>query len=234
MRAQIGLATGAVLRFERSMNGYRFTLAGADLVLRPSGALWWPAERLVCVSDLHLGRSERYARNAGALLPPYEVRDTLARLEADIEATAAQRVVCLGDSFDDAAAARGLDGEARGWLTRLKAGRDWVWIEGNHDPGPVELGGTHLAELRLGTLTFRHIAEAGAKGEVSGHYHPKVRLAGRTRPCLLVDAARAILPAYGTFTGGLATGAEVLARLMAEDALAVALGPMPRALPMPR
>lgn len=216
------------------MNSYRFTFAGADLALLPSGALWWEAERLLCVSDLHLGRSERYARNAGALLPPYETRDTLARLEADIEAAAATRVVCLGDTFDDPAAANGLDAAATHWLTRLMAGRDWVWIEGNHDPGPVALGGSHCADHVRGPLTFRHIAMPGARGEVSGHYHPKVRLAGRARACLLVDAVRVILPAYGTYTGGLRTDAIALTALMRPDALAVMTGPTPRPLPMPR
>ena len=216
------------------MNAYRFSLAGAALTLLPSGALWWAQERLLCVSDLHLGRSERYARNAGALLPPYEVRDTLARLEADIETTGATEIVCLGDTFDDTAAARGLAGEARDWLTRLMAGRRWVWIEGNHDPGPVDLGGSHRAEVTRGPLTFRHIAVPGETGEISGHYHPKVRLSGRSRPCLLVDADRAILPAYGTYTGGLRTDAAALSALMGAGALAVMTGPTPCALPMPR
>ena len=216
------------------MNAYRFSLAGTALTLLPSGALWWAQERLLCVSDLHLGRSERYARNAGALLPPYEVRDTLARLEADIETTGATEIVCLGDTFDDTAAARGLAGEARDWLTRLMAGRRWVWIEGNHDPGPVDLGGSHRAEVTRGPLTFRHIAVPGETGEISGHYHPKVRLSGRSRPCLLVDADRAILPAYGTYTGGLRTDAAALSALMGAGALAVMTGPTPCALPMPR
>ena len=216
------------------MNGYRFSFHGADLALLPSGALWWAGERLLCVSDLHLGRSERYARNAGALLPPYEVRDTLTRLEADIEATGAQRVICLGDSFDDDDAARGLAADALDWLTRLMAGRQWTWIEGNHDPGPVTLGGSHRATLAHGPLTFRHIAIASETGEISGHYHPKVRLAGRARRCLLVDADRAILPAYGTYTGGLGTDAGALSSLMGSGALAVMTGPTPCALPMPR
>lgn len=216
------------------MNAYRFTLAGTTLALLPSGALWWQTENVLVVSDLHLGRSERYARNAGALLPPYETRDTLTRLEQDIDATDAKTIICLGDSFDDAAAAQGLDGPARDWLTRLMAGRQWIWIVGNHDPGPTDLAGTHLTELTRAALTFRHIAVPGTTGEVSGHYHPKARLVGRSRPCLLYDADRVILPAYGTYTGGLHSDSAVLAALMAPDALAVITGPHPRPIPMPR
>jgi DNA ligase-associated metallophosphoesterase len=220
------------------MSAYRFTFAGTDLEMLPSGALHWPERGLLCVSDLHLGRSERYARNAGALLPPYEVRDTLTRLEADIEATGAGAVICLGDSFDDSAAIDGLDERVQNWITRLMAGRRWVWIAGNHDPGPITLGGTHVAELPAPPLTFRHIARAGAAGEVSGHFHPKVRLSAggrsRARPCLLFDSDRVILPAFGTYTGGLRSDDAALTRLMRPEALAVMTGPIPRALPMPR
>ena len=108
-----------------------------------SGALWWPDQNLLCVSDLHLGKSQRMVRRGGAMLPPYETRDTLSRLSDDLTQTAARRVICLGDSFDDLDAAREIDEADRLWLTQLQAGREWVWIEGNHDPGPLEIGGTH-------------------------------------------------------------------------------------------
>lgn len=216
------------------MNMHDVTLAGVRLRFLGTGALYWPDEGLLAVSDLHLGRSERFARNAGALLPPYETQDTLKKLEAAIEATGARAVVCVGDSFDDARAAHALDPQARDWIARLMAGRRWIWVEGNHDPGPIELGGTHMAELALGPLTFRHIAEPGAVGEISGHYHPKARLAGRARPCLLIDETRAILPAFGSYTGGLLAHHEALAGLMGPQALAVLTGPTPMAIPMPR
>lgn len=215
---------------------HAFIFAGTELVARPSGALWWPAQALLCVSDLHLGKSERMARRGGAMLPPYEIRDTLARLEREIHATDAQTIVCLGDSFDDLDAGRNLDEANRLWLARLMAGRRWVWIEGNHDPGPVDMGGTHLAELPVPPLTFRHIARPGAAAEVSGHYHPKTRLGlrGRSvaRACFLYDSDRVILPAFGTFTGGLRTDDAVLDGLMRDEAVAVLTGPRALAMPM--
>ncbi|MGG7645648.1 ligase-associated DNA damage response endonuclease PdeM [Rhodovulum sp. YNF3179] len=216
------------------MHGHDFPLADATLTALGSGALFWRAESLLCVSDLHLGKAERIARRGGALLPPFETRDTLARLADDIASTDPAVVVCLGDSFDDLAAAGGLGEAERSWLMQLMAGRRWIWVEGNHDPGPVDLGGTHRAELALGPLVFRHIARPDAAGEVSGHYHPKARLARRSRPAFLVDSRRVILPAYGTYTGGLACHAPPLAGLMGPQAIAILTGAPPRAMPMPR
>ena len=144
------------------MNTHCITLAGTKLHALGSGALWWPEQALLCVSDLHMGKSERMARRGGSILPPYETRDTLTRLAADLDRTNARTVICLGDSFDDPGAALALAEEERLWIARLQAGRRWIWIEGNHDPGPMEMGGAHLAELSLPPLTFRHIARPGA------------------------------------------------------------------------
>jgi DNA ligase-associated metallophosphoesterase len=216
------------------MDGYGFSLAGARLTALGSGALWWGERRTLCVSDLHLGKSERHARRGGSALPPYEVQDTLNRLEAALQETEAETVICLGDSFDDDAAARALPGAEQDRIAGLMRHRRWIWIEGNHDPAPGPLGGEHAAELTLGPLTFRHIAQPADAAEVSGHYHPKARLRGTSRPAFLLDARRLILPAFGTYTGGLRSSDPALTALMAPEALAILTGPRPLPMPMPR
>ncbi|MBO9396719.1 ligase-associated DNA damage response endonuclease PdeM [Shimia sp. R9_2] len=220
------------------MNGVSITLAGCTLSALGSGALWWEDQRLLVVSDLHLGKSERVLRRGGPAIPPYETRDTLLRLEEALEATEASTVVCLGDSFDDVEAARALSEDERLWIARLQAGRRWVWIEGNHDPGPVDLGGAHLSELPLPPLTFRHFAQTGQSGEISGHYHPKVtvqtRLRKISRPAFLFDSDRIILPAFGTYTGGLRSDNKALSELMRPEAMAVITGHTPRLVTVPR
>lgn len=220
------------------MSHHAFTLAGETLHALPSGALHWPAADLLAVSDLHFGKSERRVRRGGMVLPPYEVQDTLTRLQSDLDATRAATVICLGDSFDDLAAQDGLPDEARLWIARLQAGRRWIWAEGNHDPGPIDLGGTHLAEVRLPPLSFRHIADPAADAEISGHYHPKAQIRTRagnlSRPAFLIDASRVILPAYGTYTGGLRSTDATLSTLMTQGAIAVLTGRQAVAVPMPR
>ncbi len=219
---------------EQTMNEQTFRFCNTELQALPSGALWWPSERLLVVSDLHLGKSERLARRGGALLPPYETIETLTRLSGDIDATGPKTVVCLGDSFDDAEAADALWDNEIETLTRLQAGRRWVWVEGNHDPGPIALGGTHLAELTVDALTFRHIARASAgPGEVSGHYHPKARVRGMARPCFMQDAKRLILPAYGWYTGGLDWTTPSLRRLFEDKAFAFLTGRRVIQVPVP-
>ncbi len=221
------------------MDERQVTLAGAALVACASGALWWPERRLLCVSDLHLGKSERLARRGGPLLPPYETAETLDRLAAEIARRRPAEVVCLGDSFDDDAGAGSLDDADRGRLQALMAGREWIWIAGNHDPAPIALGGRHLAELDLAPLVFRHsAAPAAAAGEVSGHYHPKLRLVARgravIRPCFLLDDRRLILPAFGAYTGGLQADHPAVRAVLGGSARAILTGSGCVAVPLDR
>lgn len=184
-------------------------LNGAELLAEASGALLWPEERTLVVADLHLEKGSSFARR-GVMLPPYDTRASLERLERAVARHAARRVICLGDSFHDPAAPERLDAADARRLLSLTATVEWLWIAGNHDPAPpAALGGRAIAgELRQGPLTFRHIASmAAAPGEISGHYHPKAsidvrgrRLSGR---CFVMDEHRLVLPAFGAYAGGL-------------------------------
>jgi DNA ligase-associated metallophosphoesterase len=211
---------------------HAFTFHGQTLWALPQAALWLPDAQTLCVSDLHLGKSDRIARRSGRMLPPYEVRATLEILAALIDQYLPKTVICLGDSFDDIDAAESLSRIERDDVLRMQAGRDWIWIEGNHDPGPVDFGGRHLKEHQIDSITFRHIAEIGKTGEVSGHFHPKCRLShGASRPSFLIDQDKVIMPAFGTYTGGLRASDPALRNLMQDDAIAVLTGR--KAMPVP-
>ena len=210
------------------MDYFRFFIAENELVAMPSGALWWPAQSILCVSDLHFGKSNRLARKGHSWMPPYENQDTLLRLEKDLDTTNTKKIICLGDSFDDNEASRSLPPDEVLWITRMQAGKEWVWISGNHDPSPKNLGGSFLQSLKIEKLNFQHIANAEKCCEISGHYHPKikVKLQGQsfTKHCFLVDENRVIMPAYGTYTGGLYCNSEPLRSIMQKKAIALMTG----------
>ncbi len=207
------------------MTGCHLRFHGHALVARASGALHWPAQGALLVADLHLGKSERMARRGGALLPPYETRATLDRLAAELAATGARRLIALGDSFDDDAARAALDPDAARTLDRITAAHPVLWITGNHDP---RAGG--LRERVLDGLALRHIAGDGP--DISGHYHPKLALAGRRWPAFLVGDAHLILPAFGAYTGGLDATDPVL-RALVPRGRAILTGTRARMVPLP-
>jgi len=185
-----------------------FSFAGHDFLATPEGALFWPAEGALLVADLHLEKASWFAR-LGQMLPPYDSIATLTALQRDIGRSGATRLYCLGDSFHDKFGCDRLPADARALLTSLTGQVDWVWITGNHDAGFIDhCGGRIEEEVELGGIVLRHEADEGdPTPEMSGHFHPKLRLAmkGRSvsRRCFVASATKLILPAYGTLTGGL-------------------------------
>ncbi len=175
----------------------------------PCGALFWPRHRLLIVADLHLEKGSALARQ-GWLVPPYDSADTLQRLEAAAEGTGASALLALGDSFHDADGPRRLEAGARACLDRLFARLDVVWVTGNHDgDSGAALGGRTAPEIEIDSIRFRHEALAHETAfEVSGHFHPRVGLTvapGRrlSRRCFALAGHRLVLPAYGSYAGGL-------------------------------
>jgi len=183
-------------------------VAGVVLEAFPEGALWWADRRLLVVADLHFEKGSAFARR-GQMLPPYDTAETLARLARLIARLAPRTVVALGDSFHDDGGAARLSQRDRAALATLQAGREWIWIAGNHDQAaPDGLGGAHLDELAIGPVVFRHEPGSGETyGEVAGHLHPAARVAGRgkwvRRRCFVGDGDRLVLPAFGAYAGGL-------------------------------
>ncbi|WP_312163744.1 ligase-associated DNA damage response endonuclease PdeM [Phenylobacterium sp.] len=209
--------------------GLRTTLSETAVTLRPSGALWIEAARMLVVADLHLEKGSSYAMR-GQMLPPYDTRDTLRRLQAEVLAAAPDAVVLLGDTFhdrssedrlarDDAEGLRALSG-----LTRL------IWVVGNHDAdGPRRLPGEVAGEIAVGSLILRHEPTPGRQdGEIAGHLHPCARVVASRgsvrRRCFVTDGARMVVPAFGAYAGGLSIRDEAFAGLFTRPPLCGALG----------
>jgi DNA ligase-associated metallophosphoesterase len=204
----------------------RFSFCGHELTALPQGALFWPVRRALLVADLHLEKASWFAK-CGQMLPPYDSIATLADLTAIAAATDAAEIWCLGDSFHDSAGCDRLPAEARNLLTALTTNRRWTWITGNHDPGIADhCGGEIVEEAVVDGLLLRHEADpTETRPELSGHFHPKLRLhlRGRlvSRRCFVATERKLILPAFGALTGGLDAHHPEIVRAVGEGAEAL-------------
>ena len=185
-----------------------FEFAAQEWLISDSRAVFWPAQGALLVADLHLEKASWYAQG-GQMLPPYDSRETLERLGAAATRMGARRIFCLGDNFHDDDGPSRMAPEAARLLDDLARRFEIVWVLGNHDAGlGSAVPGNVVDEIAVNGIILRHEARAGETApEISGHYHPKLRLRvrgrGISRPCALRSQNRLILPAFGTLTGGL-------------------------------
>ena len=201
-------------------------ICGKAFIAHLSGALYWPSEDALIIADLHLEKGSSFARR-GQMLPPYDTRETLARLAKALDITPATTVIALGDSLHDEAALDRMSEEDRETLTVLQDDRDWIWLTGNHDGATTsKLGGIVRDDLTVEGITFRHIPSTGrVTHEIAGHLHPCARLSrlGHTirRPCFVSNGLRLVMPAFGAYTGGLNILDDAFAPLFGNDGMNV-------------
>ena len=198
------------------------SFADQDFAATPCGALLHVESKSLVVADLHLEKGSFFARH-GQMIPPYDSRETLARLTRAVASTGARTVYALGDNYHDSAGEARLEDEAAATLRALTASVRMVWVTGNHDPDVVGAhGGVVVAEAHLDGIALRHQAEGNSlAAEISGHFHPKWHgtLRGKAirRPCFVRSAGtppRLILPAYGAYTGGMRADDTAIAAAM--------------------
>lgn len=188
--------------------GYAFPLHQTPVVALAQALLWLPRTKTLVASDLHFEKGSAYAA-MGALIPPFDTAETLARLSHAIAVLAPELLIALGDSFHDPYAdSRLATGDAASLLA-LSQATPTIWIEGNHDPEvPTWLLGKRCATFHHDGLMFTHEPTGTVAGEVAGHLHPCARLIGKSgrsirRRCFVTDGRTLIMPAFGAFTGGL-------------------------------
>ncbi|MDB5403420.1 MAG: ligase-associated damage response endonuclease PdeM [Rhodopila sp.] len=204
-------------------------LAGERLMLDPMGVLFWPEQRLLAVSDLHLEKGSSFARR-GMLLPPWDTHATIDRLILLLRRWSPATVVALGDSFHDAGGSGRLPATEQQRLNAMTRAHRFIWVQGNHDPTPPEgLGGEWVETHTVGAMVFRHQAIAAADpGEIVGHHHPKASIEARSgtvsRPCFVFDGRRLMMPAFGAYTGGLDVRDPAINRLFPRGGRVFLLG----------
>jgi len=203
---------------------YDTTLCGECVVLHPERALHWPAGGALFVADVHLGKAASF-RAGGVPLPRGSTQADLARLASLLARTNARRLVVLGD-FLHARAGRvaALDASFKAWRA-LHSPVEMVLVRGNHDDRagdpPADWGIDVVAEPHLlAPFIACHAPTTPPTGyALCGHVHPGVFLRGTADaerlPCFVLGPRRAILPAFGSFTGLVTMTAGAGERLVA-------------------
>jgi len=195
-----------------------------EVELLAERAVYWRDARTLVVADLHWGKLETF-HAYGIPVPAGALEDDLSRLDAALARTGAERVLVLGDLVHGAVAAVVVDTVAR-WRARTRV--PMVLVRGNHDrhvptlPAGWDID-DHDGVLIEGGYAFAH-APAPTPGAYTwaGHLHPMFRVRGRgdslRLPCFHLGPEIGVLPAFGTFTGG------VLARAARGDRVFVVAG----------
>lgn len=194
-----------------ALGGLEIESGGERLVLLPSRAAWWPERSTLLAADLHLGKAETF-RAVGSPLPPGTVSEPLERLDADLAATGAERVLILGDLLH---APAGLTDDLVETVASWRAGSHATLelIPGNHDRRIDTVADAWRLTIRPtlveeGGLLLVHDPEDAPLGDERpiwcGHIHPAVRLGSGLGklPCFAVSDGLVILPAFSRFTGG--------------------------------
>jgi DNA ligase-associated metallophosphoesterase len=190
-------------------------LAGERVRLHAGRALHWPAAHTLFVADVHLGKADAF-RAAGVAVPAGPNASSLERLSRLIAETGAQSLVVLGDLLHAASGrTASLEREFTGWRA-AHAALAITLVRGNHD----SRAGDPPAAWRIDVVNapapvppflLCHEPPAAHAGALfgyalAGHVHPAVQLAvgglpGERLPCFVLGRHRAILPAFGQFTG---------------------------------
>ncbi len=185
---------------------------GERLQLLPEKAVFWPRRRTVFVADAHFGKDAHF-RRSGIPIPAGPSSSDLERLGTIVDRCNAERLIVLGDFLHaDPDPSEPFMASFRAWRSERSA-LDVAAVIGNHDrhgaTGRLTEGVRWLEEPRTeGPFVLRHEPEASPDGYVlAGHLHPVVRLRGpagdRLRLPVFWFARRfAVLPSFGSFTGG--------------------------------
>lgn len=193
------------------MSSVAIRVAGETLLLLPEKALYWPAEKMLVVADIHFGKAAAF-RALGVPVPRGTTTENLQGLDALVEAHGARHIVFLGDFLHARAAHASATQQAMlAWRERRRD-LQLTLVRGNHDrhagdPSAQLAIGLVDEPHALGPFAFCHHPDLATPGyALAGHIHPVYVLATRfdalRLPCFVVGPERMILPSFGAFTGG--------------------------------
>jgi len=187
------------------------TILGNTFLLSASRCIFWEEEKILIMSDLHLGKTGHF-RKSGIAIPQAIFKEDMQRLVTQLQIFKPRQVIIIGDMFHS------YDNKEHEFF--LKWRQDFAdipihLVKGNHDilkeAWYVKAGITiNKCELAIGDFVFVHDfndCSIPDKGYIfSGHIHPGVTVRGAGRqslhfPCFYFGKEYAVLPAFSKFTG---------------------------------
>jgi uncharacterized protein len=188
------------------------SLGGEMLVLGSDRTLWWPRMRTLFASDLHAGKAEHMRRH-GLAIPGGNLAYDVRRLEDAARRYAAERLIFLGDLFHSE-----VNTEWDVFAAWCRAQPFAIeLVRGNHDrflPDELLLAAgvrVHVEPYYMAPFMLKHHPEpqpAADQYTLAGHLHPVYWVHGPAQDrmrvrCFWQQEQQLILPAFGSFTGGL-------------------------------
>ncbi len=182
---------------------------GETLMLNCLRALFRPQTGTLLISDIHLGKEEVFGRT-GLALPAGVSETNLERLNQLIEIYSPRHIMILGDLMHSTPGEHdSWPGKLNNWLDQHPQ-IDVAAVLGNHDRAYQNLDSRirwHKDTYLDPPFIYSHEPFSEASGYViSGHVHPTHVLATKLDkircPIFWFRKNYAVLPAFGSFTGG--------------------------------
>ena len=190
----------------------KHTIQQNDFILHGNRTIFWEQEKILILSDLHIGKTGHFRKN-GIGVPTAVTKEDMQRLVDSIQFFKPLQLLIVGDLFHS------IENKEHDWF--LKWRNDFphlkfILVKGNHDIAAADWYADADIEVAVhywqkNNFTFVHhiqdyIATAANEYIFSGHIHPAVVIKGLGKqslrfPCFYFTKNYAVLPAFGKFTG---------------------------------
>lgn len=187
----------------------KIEIRGEELVLDQERAIYLPNEKLLAISDLHLGKAAHF-RKAGLAIPNTVSRNDLARLENLLQKYQPSTLLINGDMFHSDYNTE-IDEFAK-WKENFSE-VNFILVKGNHDKQKEKVYTDLAMEVHEPNYQSAHFCFIHDTAEcdsdlytIGGHIHPGISVVNKAKqrlkfPCFYFGETHAILPAFSTFTG---------------------------------
>ena len=190
----------------------KHTVSNNDFILHGSRTVFWEQEKILILSDLHIGKTGHF-RKSGIPIPASVTKEDMQRLVDSFQFFKPSQLVIVGDLFHS------IENKEHDWFLKWRNDFphvDFLLVKGNHDI--VAEAWYQRARIDIALKTWQknnisfvhHIEDYSAATEdefiFSGHLHPAVTISGMGKqslrfPCFYFTEKYAVLPAFGKFTG---------------------------------